>query len=149
MPHSGTLTFPVSVAVSDPGAGHNVGVVAAVIDAFNRRDWGTWEALSVADVEVDWSASQGLEASVYRGRQEVDRFLRTFELFESVVVKPERFIDAGDSVIVPNTTRFRGRAGLETVAWSIVGYELRDGYIARVCLYQDPAEAFDAAELWE
>ena len=148
MPHSGTLTFPVSVAVSgraDPSAGHKVGIVAAAIDAFNRRDFGAWEALSLADVEVDWSASRGLEAGVYQGRAEVNRFHRTFELFESVVVEPERFIDAGDSVIVPNSARFRGRAGIETVAWSIVGYELHGGRIARICLYQETAEALDEA----
>ena len=148
MPHSGTFTRPVSVVETgraDPSAGHNVEVVAAAIDAFNRRDLETWEAVSLPDVEVDWSASRGLEAGVYRGRAEVDRFLRTFELFESVVVEPERFIDAGDWVIVPNSARFRGRAGIETVAWSIVRYELHGGRIARICLYQETAEALDEA----
>jgi ketosteroid isomerase-like protein len=101
--------------------------------------------LSLPDVEVDWSASRGLEAGVYQGRAEVNRFHRTFELFESVVVEPERFIVAGDSVIVPNSARFRGRAGIETVAWSIVGYELHGGRIARICLYQETAEALDEA----
>jgi ketosteroid isomerase-like protein len=149
VPHSGTLTLPVSVVETwraDPSAGH-VEIVAAAIDAFNQRDFGAWEALSLADVEVDWSASRGLEAGVYRGRAEVDRFLRTFETFKSVVVEPEWLIDAGDSVIVTNSARFRGRAGIETVARSTVGYELHGGRIARVCLYQETADALEAAGL--
>jgi ketosteroid isomerase-like protein len=152
VPHSGTLTLPVSVVETrraDPSAGHNVEIVAAAIDAFNRRDLETWEAFSLPDVEVDWSASRGLEAGVYRGRAEVDRFLRSFELFESVVLEPERFIDAGDWVIVPNSARFRGRAGIETVARSVVGYELHSGRVAGVYLYGELAEALEAAGLSE
>jgi hypothetical protein len=152
VPRNRTLTFPVSVVApgrADGSASHDVELVAAAIDAFNRRDLGTWEALSLADVEVDWSASRGLEAGVYQGRAAVDRFHRTFEMFKSVVVDPERFIDAGGSVIVPNSARFRGRAGIETVARSTLGYELHGGRIARVCLYQETAEAFQAAGLRE
>jgi ketosteroid isomerase-like protein len=125
----------------------NVEIVRGAIDAFNRRDLEAWEALSHPDVEVDWSASRGLEAGVYRGHEETDRFLRTFETFERVVLEPERFIDAEDSVVVPNTSRFMGREGIETVAWSALVYELRDGRVERIRLYQDMAEALNAAGL--
>ena len=127
----------------------NVEIVRAAIDAFNRRDREAWDAVSHPDVEVDWSASRGLEAGVYRGREGIDRFARMFRIFESVVTEPERFIDAGDSVVIPNIARFRGRNGIETVARSAMVYELRGGRIARVCLYQDPAEALEAAGLQE
>ena len=125
----------------------NVEVVRQAIDAFNRRDLEAWEALSLPDAEVDWSASNGLEAGVYRGREEVERFTRTFETFESVTTEPERLIQAGASVVVPNTARFRGREGIETVARSTFVYELRDGLIARLCLYHDTAEALEAIGL--
>jgi ketosteroid isomerase-like protein len=127
----------------------NVEVVRAVIDAFNRRDLEAWQALSHPDVETDWSASNGLEAGIYRGREETDRFWRTFETFESVTTEPERFIEAGDFVVVPNTARFQGRDGIETVARSTVVYELHGGRVARVVLYQDTAEALEAAGLSE
>jgi ketosteroid isomerase-like protein len=80
-------------------------------------------------------------------RDETDRFWLTFETFESVVFTPDRFIDAGDSVVVPNTSRFRGRDGIETVARSALVYELRGGRVARIRLYQDTAEALAAVEL--
>jgi ketosteroid isomerase-like protein len=127
----------------------NVEVVRCAIDAFNRRDLEAWEALSHPDVEVDWTASRGLEAGVYRGHEETDRFLRTFDLFERVVLEPERFIDAEDSVVVPNTSRFTGRNGIETVARSHLVYDLRDGRVERICLYQDGAEALEAAGVSE
>ena len=127
----------------------NVEIVRAAIDAFNRRDLQSWESLSVSDVEVDWSASYGLEAGTYRGREGVESFIRTFETFESVVVQPDRFIETGDLVVVPNTARMRGRDGIETSARSTFLYELRGGCIARICLYQDTAEALEAAGLSE
>ena len=92
----------------------NVEVVRAAIDAFNRRDLKAWDALSHPDVEIDWTASRGLDAHVYRGRVDVTRFVRTFETFDSVVLEPERFIDSGDSVVVPNTSRFEGRDVIKT-----------------------------------
>jgi uncharacterized protein len=126
-----------------------VEIVRDGIDAFNRRDLDAWESLSLPDAEVDWSASNGLEAGISGGHEEVERFTRAFETFESVVVDPDRFIEAGDSVIVPNTARMRGRDGIETVARSALVYEIRGGRIARVCLYQKPAEALNASGLSE
>jgi ketosteroid isomerase-like protein len=125
----------------------SVEIVRDAIDAFNRRDLEAWEALSLPDAAVDWSESRGLEAGVYAGRDEVERFLGTFETFERVVIEPERFIGSDDSVVVPNTSRFKGRDGIETVARSALVYELRDGRIARVCLYQETAKALEAAGL--
>jgi ketosteroid isomerase-like protein len=127
----------------------NVEIAQAAIDAFNRRDFHAWEALFHPDAEIDWSASRGLEARVYRGREDVIRFVRTFETFESVVIEPERFIDAGDSVVIPNASRFKGRDGIETVARGALVYEVRGGRVARVRLYQDTAEALEAAGLSE
>jgi ketosteroid isomerase-like protein len=127
----------------------NVAIVRSQIEAFNRRDMEAWNVLSHPDVEVDWSVSPGLEAGVYRGHEETRRFARTFETFESVVIEPDRFIDAGDWVVVPNTGRFMGRDGIETVARSTLAYELRGGLIVHVRLCEDTAEALEAAGLPE
>jgi hypothetical protein len=56
----------------------NVGIVLSAIEAFNRRDLATATRDTVADIEVDWSRSSGVEAGVYRGRAATWRFWSTF-----------------------------------------------------------------------
>ena len=51
---------------------------------------------------------------MYRGLDEAFRFYAEYyETFEETVVKPDRFIDAGDFVVVPNVAYQRGRDGIE------------------------------------
>ena len=128
----------------------NVDLVRRSIDAYNRRDFETLEQLNHPEVEVDWSASRGLQAGVYRGREEVLAFYNSFlGTFDEVKLEPERFIESGDSVVVPNSAQIRGRDGIETSARSALVFELRDGRVARICLYQETVEAFAAAGLEE
>ena len=125
----------------------NVEVVRRATDAYNRRDLEGMKAEAHPDVEVDWSASRGLEAGVYRGFEETDAFYENwFDMFE-IRLEPERFIESGDLVLVPNTAVTRGRDGIETVARSCIVYELRGGLITRICLYQETREALEAAAL--
>jgi uncharacterized protein len=128
----------------------NVELVRRAIDAYNRRDFETMERLNHSDIELDWSASRGLQAGVYHGWEEVRRFYDNFlDTFEKVEMDPERFIESGDSVVVPNSAQIRGRDGIETVARSALVFELRDGRVARICLYQETGEALEAAGLEE
>jgi ketosteroid isomerase-like protein len=128
----------------------NVEVVRAAIDAYNRRDFEAMRALNHADVELDWSASRGLGAGVYRGLEEVFSFYRDFlGTFEEVVIEPDRFIESGDSVVVPNSAQVRGRDGIETVARSALVFEVRGGRLARISLYQETRDALEAAGLRE
>jgi ketosteroid isomerase-like protein len=127
----------------------NVEIVRRSIDAYNRRDLDAVGGLNHRDIEVDWSASRGLAAHVYRGSDEVMRFYRDFlEVFD-VKIEPEGFIESGDLVVVPNSSRNRGRDGIETVARSALLFEVRGGLIARMCLYQETPEALEAAGLRE
>jgi ketosteroid isomerase-like protein len=98
-------------------------------------------------VQVDWSASRGLQAGVYQGHEEVMRFYRTFlDTFEEVHIEAERFIESGDSVVVvPNSAQIRGRDGIEIVARSALVFEVRGGRVAVVRLYQETHEALEAA----
>jgi ketosteroid isomerase-like protein len=128
----------------------NVEVVRDVILAFNRRDFEAMQALNHPDVQVDWSASRGLEAGVYRGWEEVARFYQTFfETFQEVEIEPDRFIESGDSVVVPNRSQSRGRDGIEAPARSTLVFKVRRGRVARVCLYQETHEALEAVGLSE
>jgi ketosteroid isomerase-like protein len=128
----------------------NVKLVRRTIDAYNRRDRDTLHALSHPDVEIDWSASIGPEPRIYRGREQAADFYDNFlGMFERVHLVPECFIEAGDAVVVPNSAQLRGRDGIKTVARSTLVYELRGGLIARVCLYQETADALEAVGLRE
>jgi ketosteroid isomerase-like protein len=128
----------------------NVEVAQRSIDAYNRRDVEALRALDDPDIELDFSASRGVEAGVYRGVEAVLRLHRAyFEAFEEIVIEPDRFIDAGDSVVVPNVSRSRGRGGIEVPARSTFVFTVRDGEIIRICLYQELEQALEAAGLRE
>ena len=128
----------------------NLEIARQSLDAFSRRDVAALRVLHDPEVEMDWSASAGVEARVYRG---IDAYLRFwmsfFDAFEEIAVSPDRFIDAGESVVVPNVTRFRGRDGIEVLARSTLVYTIRSRKVTRLCLYQDAQQALDAVGLSE
>jgi ketosteroid isomerase-like protein len=128
----------------------NVEIVQRAIAAYNRRDFEAMRALNHPDVELDWSASRGLQAGVYQGWGEVMRMYQNFlETFQDVAIEPDRFIESGDLVVVPNSAQIRGRDGIETVARSALVFEVRSGRLARICLYQEMREALEAVGLRE
>ena len=128
----------------------NVELVKRALAAYNGRDFDAMGGMNTPDVEVDWSASRGLEAGIYQGVEDVFGFYRNFlDTFEEVVIEPDRFIESGDAVVVPNTAYLRGRDGIETVARSAFVFELRDDLITRICLYQETREALEAVGLAE
>ena len=87
---------------------------------------------------------------MYQGFDEALRFYAEYyETFEATVVVPDRFIEAGDSVVVPNVAYQRGRDGIEVSARSTLVYTLRGRKVARVCLYQEQDEALKAVGLEE
>jgi uncharacterized protein len=123
----------------------SIEVVERAIAAFNRRDFDAIQSLHAADVRVDWSASRGLEAGLYRGLADVLKFFQTFfDMFDRIRIEPEGFIESGESIVVPNSAYVRGRDGIETVARSAFVFEVRDGQVVSVCLYQETPEALAA-----
>jgi ketosteroid isomerase-like protein len=128
----------------------NVDLVRRCVDAYNRGDLEALRALSDPDIELDWSASRGFVAGVYRGFDEFQRFWTDyFDAFEEITSEPDSFIDTGESVVVPNVVHMRGRDGVEVSARSATLFNVRRGRIIRVCLYQETHEALDAAGLEE
>jgi ketosteroid isomerase-like protein len=128
----------------------NVEIVERAIAAYNRRDFKAMGALNHSDIELGWSASRGLEAGVYQGWEEVMRFYQDFlGTFQEIIVEPDRFIESGDLVVVPNSARMQGRDGIETAARSAFVFEVRGGHLVRICLYQETGEALEAAGLQE
>jgi ketosteroid isomerase-like protein len=128
----------------------SVKVVQRSIEAYNRRSIAAMSLINTPDMEIDWSASPAPTAGIYRGRESVLRFLADyFEAFEEIIIEPDRFIDAGEMVVVPNVSRSRGRDGIEVVARSTLVFTIRDRMVCRICLYQETEEALKAVGLAE
>jgi ketosteroid isomerase-like protein len=128
----------------------NVEIARQQLEAFSRRDVEAIRGFIDPAVELDWSASAGVDARVYRG---IDAYLRFwtsyFEAFDEIAVSPERFIDRGESVVIPNVARFRGRDGIEVLAESTVVFTIRNRKITHIRLYQETADALKAVGLEE
>jgi ketosteroid isomerase-like protein len=128
----------------------NVEIVRAALDAYSQRDVGVLRALNDPDMVLDWSASVGWLAGVYGGFDEALRFYEGyFEAFDEVVIKPDRFIDVGESVVVPNVAHQRGRDGIEVSARATFVFTIRNRKITHVCLYQETEQALKAVGLEE
>jgi ketosteroid isomerase-like protein len=128
----------------------NVEIVRQSLDAYSRRDVEAMRARNDPDLELDWSASAGWLAGVYRGFDEALRFYAGyFEAFDKIVIEPDRFIEAGDFVVVPNVARQWGRDGIEVSARSTLVFTVRNRKIARIRLYQDVGQALEAVGLAE
>ena len=128
----------------------NIEVVQGHIEAYVRRDAQEMRRLSSADLELDWSASKGWLADVYRGIEEVMRFYADYYAhFEEIQIETESYTSAGDSVVVPNIAYQRGREGIEVTARSTFVFTVCDGRITRICLYQETPEALKAVGLAE
>jgi ketosteroid isomerase-like protein len=127
-----------------------VEVVRRGIEAWNRRDLTTWLALFGDDAEIDWSRARGPLKGVYRGRRELESWWdEWWSMFEEVQLEAHGFTEAGSEVVVPNTAHVRGRDGIEAVARSTFVYTVEHGQITRQRLFQERAEALEAAGLSE
>ncbi len=76
-----------------------------------------------------------------------NEFFFTFE--EAQIETPQGFTEAGSEVVVSNTTHFRGREGIEVSASSTWVFTVENGQITCLRLFQERAEALEAAGLRE
>jgi ketosteroid isomerase-like protein len=123
----------------------NTEVVRRIIGAWNLRDADGALGLMAGDAVEDWSRSIGPMQGVFDGHAEIRKHWTLFwDVFESIQLVPEEFIEAGDRVIVPHHVEARGRGGVTTRARGALVYELEDGLLTRSTIYQDRAEALQA-----
>jgi hypothetical protein len=128
----------------------NVEVAQRNQDAWNRRDLTTWLATFRSDAEIDWSRARGLFRGVYRGPQEHRVFWDVFwATFDDVQVETYGIVWAGSKVVVSNTAPVRGRQRIEVTAKSTFVYTIENGQITYFRLFQERAEALEAAGLRE
>jgi ketosteroid isomerase-like protein len=127
----------------------NVEAVRRNNEAWNRRDRKTWIASFHPDGEIDWSRSRGPLKGVYR-HGELEVFWHAFwSTFEDVQVEMHDITEAGSEVVVPNTAHMRGRQGIEVIARSTLVFTIENGQITRLRLFQQRADALEAAGLSE
>jgi ketosteroid isomerase-like protein len=128
----------------------NVEIVRRQLEAWNRRDLTTWLATFRSDAEIDWSRARAPFKGVYRGHGELEAFWDEFwSTFEEVQLETYGVTEVGSEVVVPNTAHLRGRQGIEVVARSTFVFTVEHGLITRLRLFQERAEALEAAGLSE
>jgi len=111
------------------------------------------QALNLLDAEIEWHGTVGglSEGVVARGHREVARFIvEDSQEWDELVFEPSELIDLGDTVLVLQRERRRGRHSgvrIETDTASVIW--LRNGKVWRCQGYMDQAEALAAVGLRE
>jgi ketosteroid isomerase-like protein len=128
----------------------NVEIVRRHNEAWNQRDLSSVLVLWRSDAEIDWSRSRGPLKGLYRGHHELEAFWNEFwSTFELVEVELGNFRQTGPYVVASNTAHMRGRDGVEVIARSTSVYTVENGQITRLRMFQERAEALEAAGLSE
>jgi ketosteroid isomerase-like protein len=129
----------------------NVDVVKGVVDAFLAGNVAL--ALGTLDDEVVWHGTIGGldEGRIARGHREViEAFGDNAQEWESHVLEAQRFIDAGDRVVVYWHEEGRGRrSGAPVTTNTAVIYAVRGGHVVEAQGYMDRSAALKAVGLEE
>jgi ketosteroid isomerase-like protein len=115
-----------------------------------------WALRDVADPDIEWEWSESLASlyggpRIYRGFEEIGAAtLEWLAAWDSYWMTAERFIDAGDEVVV--FMHLHGQAaGIDSVLEqrTTAVWALRNGSAVRVRYYDERAEALEAVGLSE
>jgi ketosteroid isomerase-like protein len=118
------------------------------VDALNRGDWDAALKEMTPDFEYDLSRTISPLQGVYHGPQQMRDVVEEFlSPWEAVRYELDEVIEAGEHVVTPFTTYFRGRDGIEVNGRAIWVWTFRDGACSRLCLYQERQEALEAVGL--
>src|SRR4051812_17499940 len=94
----------------------NVEIVKSAIDGVNRQDWDAVFQDAAPGFELDMSRALGLMKGVHRLDQIRPVLAEFARHWDSVWIELHEFIEAGDLLVVPQTTHGKGRDGIEVVA---------------------------------
>jgi ketosteroid isomerase-like protein len=135
----------------------NVDAVRQMNDGFlafqNGDPSALTAALAVLDPDIEWHGTVGGldEGRVAHGYEELAQgFAENFEAWEKLVLETERYIDAGDRVVVFWHEIARSRhSEQEMETTTAVIYTVRDGKVVEARGYMDRAAALEAVGLSE
>jgi ketosteroid isomerase-like protein len=131
---------------------------AAEVEVITRmyRAWNSGDMKALADVfhtevEVRPALSPFLASTVYRGHDGVATWYQeTYEPWVELRAEPQRFIDAGERVVVVVALHARVHGGQVDVEGEIAQVvTVRDGKIVRLDGYEEPDDAFAAVGVSE
>lgn len=128
----------------------NVELIKRAYEAFAQG--GLDAALDMLDRDVEWvppelAPTAGARRGRVEARAEAEEYLEPFEDFRW---ESHDFIDAGDRVVVVGYQSGRGKlSGVEVGQEQVHIWTVRNGKIVRMQMFDDRAEAFEAAGLAE
>ena len=105
-------------------------------------------ALAAFDPSIEWNVPDSLPfGGTYRGHDAVTGFFGTLaEVWQSLSVEPEEFIDAGDTVVVLARDRATGAGGTFDDR-TVHLWRMRDGKAISFTEFLDTAKSLQAFEL--
>jgi ketosteroid isomerase-like protein len=131
--------------VADDPSEPKVEIVRRMYEAFHGGDAG--RALMYFHPEVVVDASIRIDGGVGHGREELSRIITTVGAFEGWREELEEMRELGDRIYVVATQRGIGKgSGVEVEFRYAVLYEVREGTITSMTMYNEPAQALEAAE---
>jgi ketosteroid isomerase-like protein len=132
----------------EPTSPDLVDLTRRTLEVANRRDFDA--TMSFYSLDAVWDMSP-MGLGRYEGAAAVRGFVwaNYFDALEEIDIKPESYLDAGDSVVTPNTSRLRGRDGIEVFARSTFVFTFASGELTRICLYQEKKQALKAVGVTE
>jgi ketosteroid isomerase-like protein len=127
----------------------NVEIVRGAYEAFSRAGLDGLLEHFHPDAEYDVTSAIGPFAGMYYGRTAIRSFLTDyFDTWEYVRMEAEDLIEVGEHhVVVRLRMHMRGKgSGVEVEAQTNNVWTMRDGKAVRMAVYNDRAEALQAAE---
>jgi hypothetical protein len=121
----------------------NVDVVRSIY-----RLWGESKpARHLIDAQLEYvNPDYAVESGTRRGRRTL---ASVREVYPDFRVHPERFVDAGDEVVVIGTARGTSASGVEAQWRQGYVWTIRDGRAVRFRWFNRPGEALEAVGLGE
>jgi ketosteroid isomerase-like protein len=112
--------------------------VQAIIGAINDGRWQDAFTELPADFVYDLSRTESPLRGVYRGIDEVQAVASEFfGAWESLHYAVHEVVERGDEVVVPYTSRFRSRQGIQLEAQAVWVMSFRGDEMTRLTLYQE------------
>ena len=129
----------------------NIDTLRECLEAFNSRDLERILAFLDPDFEAEVPPALSAEPDTYRGHDGVRRYFESFwDTMDDIRFRPERFWDAGESVVVAMRLTAKGRRSAIAVEQRFTQvWTFRDGKASRARTYASDAEALKAAGLGE